>query len=95
MRTLKARGLTTRGVFTRVALAVRGMEQPGRRFCSVRRDDGTVEVVRRVGTVETPIGVVRADLTLEPGAYISQAGGLVDERARLRGILAQLRGEAA
>ena len=89
------RSLTTRGVFTRLALAVRRMEQPGRRFCAVRGDDGTVEVVRRVGSVETPIGVVRADLTLEPGNFVAGPGGLVDEREQLRAVLAELREAAA
>ena len=82
-----------RSVFTRLALAIRQrMEEPGRHFCALRNEDGSVEIVRRVGTVDTAVGVVR-DLQLEPRTLIS-TGGLIEERQRLRGILAELRGAA-
>ena len=87
------RKLTTRGTFTRLALAIRQrMEQPGRHFCAIRNEDSSVAIVRRVGTVDTPVGVVR-DLRLEPRTLIS-TGGLIEERQQLRGILAELRGAA-
>ena len=80
--------------FTRLAMAVRRLEQPGRHFFAVRQADGTIEIIRRVGTVSTPIGVVLPDFTLAPGTFISAPGGLVDQRAELRGILDELRGAA-